>query len=96
MTTTMITKFISSQSTDNINGAIDRTLANNVSGTVADYDGSFRVFVLETKTLGDVNVLCAGGSYISNGLGTPSLTGLPAPFHSPPYDGTNYFRIAAT
>ena len=80
MTTTMITKFISSQSTDNINEAIDKTLTDNASGTVADYDGSFRVFVLETKTLGNVNVLCAGGSYISNGLGTPSLTGLPVPF----------------
>ena len=80
MTTTMITKFVSSQSTDNINAAIDRTLTNNVSGTVADYNGDFRVFVLETKAVGNVNVLCAGGSYISDGSGTPSLTGLPVPF----------------
>ncbi len=83
MTTTMITKFVSSQSSDNIYTAVEKLLQNNASGTVEDYGGSFRVFAVETKILSgspDVATLCAGGSYISDGSGSVDLTGLPVPF----------------
>ena len=82
MTTTMITKFVSSQSSDNIYTAIETLLQNNASGTVADYGGSFRVFAVETQILSgspDVATICAGGSYISDGSGTVAA-GIPVPF----------------
>jgi len=78
----MITKFISSQSTDNIDEAIGIALTNNVSGTVGDYNGNFRVFAVETKILSgspDFAILCVGGSYESDGTATVDI-GIPVPF----------------
>ena len=72
MTTTMVKKFVESQSSTNLMEKVEATLIANVSGTMADYTPeSFVANVVDTKVHSTGRVLAlVAGRYLCDGTGT--------------------------
>ena len=81
MTTTMVKKFVESQSSTNLMVQVEATLIANVSGTMADYTPeSFVANVVDTKVHSTGRVLAlVAGRYLCDGTGTLPLNAY-APF----------------
>ena len=81
MTTTMVKKFVESQSSTNLMVQVEATLIANVSGTMADYTPeSFVANVVDTKIHSTGRVLAlVAGRYLCDGTGTLPLNAY-APF----------------